>query len=140
MCLELVYRAYVKGAGITPVPSVYGNSATARDEYYCYSGQRSKITDGLLGVSSCPSINLIKKSWQHKNSLRQVVTDASPPRGAWVFYPSLSSSGHIAISIGGGNVVTADEFKNSAGCYLKVASYKSLSGYVGWAFPYNASH
>jgi len=137
-----VFQAYVKGAGITPVPSVYGNSVTALDEWKCYTGQIPGQYS-LNGVP-CPSTNLIKTSWQHKNSLKQVVTDAAPPRGAWVFYPSLTKPGHIAISIGGGNVVTADDFKNSAGCYVRVAHYNSVGGsssyYRGWAFPYNASH
>ncbi len=145
LCLAFVYHAYVQGAGITaPVPSVYGPNATALDEYYCYSGQRSKIADGPLGVKTCPSRNLIKTSWQHENSSGQVVIDTAPPRGAWVFYPGLTSQGHIAISLGGGKVVTADEFRNSAGCYVKVTHYNSIGGkssyYVGWAFPYSASH
>jgi hypothetical protein len=139
--LAFVFQAYIQGAGITPVPSVSGNNVTALQEWQCYTGQRPGQFS-LNGVA-CPSTNQIKTSWQHTNSLKQVVTDAAPPRGAWVFYPSLTSQGHIAISIGGGKVIDPGEVKVN-GCYVHVATYNAVGGsssyFRGWAFPYNASH
>ena len=153
-CLAFVYDAYHKsGLRVVPNPTVYGGNATALDEYYCYSGQPSKITDESLGVSSCPSTSLIHTGWQHLNSSGQVVTDKNPPRGAFVFFPNDKGGivngvqeGHIAISIGGGYVISAGDSKDSTGCYLHKLLYNSSSfvttsgssAYVGWAFPKNA--
>jgi len=153
-CLKFVYDAYtMSGLRVVPNPTVSGGNATALDEYYCYSGQPSKITDGSLGVSSCPSASLIRTGWQHLNPSGQVVTDKNPPRGAFVFFPNDKGGivngvqeGHIAISIGGGYVISAGNTKDSSGCYLHKLLYNSSSfvttsgssAYVGWAFPKNA--
>ena len=139
LCLEFVYQAYVQGADIQyPVPSVLGKYVIAKQEWQCYAGMIPG-TFARNGVA-CPSTSQIQTTWRHTNASKQIVTDSNPPRGAWVFYPTLTKSGHIAISLGGGNVEDPSEAKASNGCYVHVSKFNGPAGYVGWAFPYNASH
>jgi hypothetical protein len=66
-----------------------------------------------------------------------IKTTGVPPRGAFVFYPTDTSSGHIGISVGGGQEIST---QGEATQYLPLqeASYTSITGYAGWAYPTNA--
>jgi hypothetical protein len=121
LCLALVASAYLNAGDSLPTPAVYnstyGRGATAALIYKIYNDD-----------------NLIKSTWSDSSGALSY-----PPDGAIVFYPDLDG-GHVAISVGGGNVVTA----NKAGVsnpLVQEEGYNSgnLHGYYkGWAFPTNA--
>jgi hypothetical protein len=142
-CLALVndsyyygLKPYYGGNGQWPNPTVFTD---AYHEYLCYSGK-------LNGTGNCPATSAVGKwTWWHKNSSGTVINDPAPPRGALVFYPGID---HVAISTGGGNVVSADKSQvapgssTSTGCYLHQVNYLNSAWsayYAGWAFPSNAA-
>jgi hypothetical protein len=60
-----------------------------------------------------------------------------PPRGAFVFFPTLSSQGHIALSLGNWQAVGTQGLEGQS---LPVIEFQVLSGsygstYAGWAMP-----
>jgi hypothetical protein len=60
-----------------------------------------------------------------------------PPVGALVFYPGLTSQGHIGISIGNGQIVSANESTPSV--LSQGYDSNNLKGYYeGWAYPKTA--
>jgi hypothetical protein len=88
-CLAFADSAYINAAdGTWPNPTVSGDSATAAGMYTLYSDD-----------------HLIQNTWTNDSG-----EQTFPPEGALVFYPDLDSAqgGHIGISVGGGNVVTAN--------------------------------
>jgi cell wall-associated NlpC family hydrolase len=121
-CLAFVASAYMNATGGTlPNPTVSGESATAAEMYTLYYDD-----------------HLIQKAWANDSG-----EQSYPPEGALVFYPGLPGTGgqgHIGISVGGGNVVTA----NASGSPLvREQGYNSLNlkgYYEGWAFPLNAGN
>jgi hypothetical protein len=62
----------------------------------------------------------------------QLHTDSDPPPGALVFWSSSSSAGHVAISIGGGQVIGTTGYW---GDRTAVSQYglDYAGGYLGWA-------
>jgi surface antigen len=70
--------------------------------------------------------------WAHRNADR-IHTDANPPAGALVFWSSDSSYGHVAISVGGGQVIGTVGYN---GQRLPVSQYPigHIRGYLGWAY------
>jgi hypothetical protein len=104
--------AYLNATHLGPRPSVNEPTATANAVYQRYA-----------------SAHLVQNIWETSTG-----SDPLPPRGALVFYPSPASGGHIAISAGGGWVISA----NSSGSPLvRQQRYNSIPGYEGWAFPSN---
>lgn len=74
---------------------------------------------------------------EYRQRLRhgQVHTEWPPPRGAEVFWPSVGTFGHVAISDGGGTVVTTEgSFADHT--QIDRRSIRSIPGYAGWALPY----
>lgn len=121
LCLAFVASAYLNAGDSLPTPAVYnstyGPNATAALTYQVYNSHK-----------------LIQTTWADSSG-----TLSYPPNGAIVFYPGLQG-GHVAISVGGGNVVTANE-KGVSNPLVQEEGYNSgnLHGYyVGWAFPTNA--
>jgi len=126
LCLAFVASAYWNAGDQEPSPYVYdvtyGPNATAESIYQLYSKD-----------------HLIQTTWADGSG-----THSYPPNGAIVFYPGLGKvgnvlEGHVAISVGGGNVVSANETGVSNPLVQKLGYESgSLQGYyVGWAFPIN---
>jgi hypothetical protein len=117
LCLAFVASGYLNAGDASPTPVVYnqtyGPGATALSMYRTYNAD-----------------HLIQKTWANSSG-----TQSFPPLGALVFYPTLTSEGHIAISVGGGNVVSANEVGSPL---VRPQKYNSFAGYAGWAFPINA--
>jgi hypothetical protein len=110
--LAFANSAYLSGAGALPRPMAAGSAATANSMYQLYAGD-----------------HLVQQTWVSSLGVSQ-----DPPEGALVFYSSSASSGHIAISAGAGEVVSA----NSSGSPLvREQGYTSIPGYRGWAYPSN---
>lgn len=120
-CLAFADSAYLNASGVWPSPTVSGSTASAHGMYDLYRAR-----------------GLIQTTWQ-SNSGKQ----SFPPEGALVFYPTLTSSGgtsktavgHIAISVGSGYVVSAN---NSGSPLVRRQKFNSFAGYAGWGFPVNA--
>lgn len=120
LCLEFAASAYLN-AGAGPNPVVLGENATAHEMYETYK-----------------SAGLIQTTWISSSG-----TQTYPPDGALVFYPGMdvvngTTYGHIAISTGDGNVVSANGYGNPL---VRQQNYDTgnLAGYYkGWAFPKNA--
>lgn len=107
--LAFVVSAYLDGAGVLPRPTVTA-SANADSMYQAYA-----------------SDHLVQGAWVTSSGV-----SPDPPAGALVFYSGSASGGHIAISTGAGEVVSA----NSSGSPLvRQQSYASIPGYRGWALP-----
>jgi hypothetical protein len=123
LCLAFVASAYLNAGDPKPSPYVdnvtYGYNATAESAYQQYKAD-----------------NLIQHTWSNSSG-----TQSYPPEGALVFYPGLGGAdGHVAISAGGGNVVSANENGVSNPLVQKLGyNSPNLRGYyAGWAFPINA--
>jgi len=107
LCLAFAASAYENALpdGAWPSPTVSGPTATAKGMYNLYEA------DGLVHSASIV-----------------------PPVGAFAFYPGLTADGHIGISIGNGQIVSA-----TTGSPSVVPGGYSLNGqYRGWAYPTNA--
>jgi len=61
---------------------------------------------------------------------------SSPPVGAVAFYPSLTSDGHIGISVGMGKVISARASTNPSVWQQGFDTFGSP--YKGWAYPTTA--
>src|SRR5262249_40536141 len=83
LCLEFAASAYLNG-GQGPNPIVYSD---AKDMYTKYA---------QTGLNDRPQ-GLIQTVWTNASGQRSL-----PPEGALVFYPGLTSQGHIGISVGSG--------------------------------------
>jgi hypothetical protein len=110
MCLAFADSAYLNAQeGRWPSPAVRGSGATAAGMYDLYR------KDGLIHFHSQSDI---------------------PPVGAFVFYPGLTSEGHIGISVGYGNVISATETEKPP--VWQQASHSFNAPYEGWAYPSTA--
>ncbi len=73
-------------------------------------------------------------NWQRNNG--RIATDANPPVGALVFYGGAGGFGHVAVSIGGGQVIGTLGY---VGQRLPVSQYPVVgylsNPYLGWARP-----
>ena len=104
--------AYLNTPHFWPLPRVNAPTATANAMFQLYATE-----------------HLVQHTWETSTG-----SDPLPPQGALVFYPSSVSGGQIAVSAGGGWVISA----NSSGSPLvREQRYDSLPGYKGWAFPAN---
>ncbi|WP_409482806.1 hypothetical protein [Arsenicicoccus dermatophilus] len=61
--------------------------------------------------------------------------DENPPAGALVFYWSRNPARHVALSVGGGWIVTTDSPRGRIG-KERLVDLKSWGPYLGWAAPY----
>jgi len=66
-------------------------------------------------------------------------TSKTPPRGALVYWSTNGADGHVAISAGGGKVVTSWVGGSSKIAWRSISSLSATSGwrYLGWAWPYH---
>lgn len=104
--------AYLNAAHIWPRPGVNEPIVTANAVYRLYASEL-----------------LVQNTWETSTG-----SDPLPPRGALVFYPSPASGGQMAISAGGGWVISANSSRSPL---VREQRYNSISGYEGWAFPIN---
>ena len=110
--VAFAFSAYLNAAHVGPRPSLVGPAATPAAVFQQYAND-----------------HLVQGTWETSTGGNPL-----PPRGALVFYLSSASSGQLAISAGGGEVISA----NSQGSPLvREQAYTSIPGYRGWAFPAN---
>jgi hypothetical protein len=89
------------------------------------------------GVTPSPIVRSDAKGMYRAYDEAGLIQTGVPPRGALVFYPGLTSAGHIAISAGAGEVISARATKRLGDVSVRRNAYRSIDGYVGWAFPAN---
>ena len=120
-CLDFVATAYrTEGQALNPL--LLNTDAAAEYTKYAQTG----LNDRPQG--------LIQQVWTNASGVRSF-----PPEGALVFYPGLTGQGHIAISVGGGNVVSANEIDGPNWVREEPYNDSHLGPYYkGWAFPTNA--
>ena len=106
MCLAFVASAYWTSGVSNINPIVYTD---AKDMYQTYEAA------GLIHFHS---------------------QSDSPPVGAFVFYPGLSSDGHIGISVGYGNIISATEITTPP--VWQQGAHTFSAPYEGWAYPSTA--
>ncbi len=93
-------------------------------------------SSGVGAVS--PIVNTNAKDMYNKYQAAGLIHSATgaPPVGALVFYPGLTSEGHIGVSVGNGAVITA---RASANPSVRQQGFSSFgSPYKGWAYPTTA--
>lgn len=71
--------------------------------------------------------------WNHT----QQHTDNNPPRGALVFWKTGSPAGHVALSLGGGKVITTDMRAIGEASIQMLEDFNTIwhAQYLGWTFP-----
>jgi uncharacterized protein YraI len=74
----------------------------------------------------------------HRAAVAGRLQGGVPPRGAIVLYRSTTASGHVAISVGGGNVVGTIGYMgqtNAIGVQPYTGNNGAAPGYAGWYMP-----
>lgn len=133
-----------QGAGVAPgSTSVAENSARraeARiDQIYTNENRNSNLWSGWCETfAALVYENRFRygSAIAHFNDYRArgLIRGGVPPRGAIVFW-ALGGNGHVAISVGGGNVIGTTGYEGERKPVSRT-SYTFFRNYVGWALPY----